>query len=461
VDSTDILQVTWNSPGPGHPFCRYIRPDDHTILCLLDRPPEDLQQIELAQPPHNQRFAFCSDLQPPIVANNQKWQPEMTWRQLYTDNTAAANWNALAPTPTPEQSPGFQPSAATVNEMFSYDTRVISFDKMATEVQKQIASPQYIDYTPNSAELALELNDASLYFWIKPDPGTVNNTGTPTPRNRQLWCLQQIPSPPPSPSPPALPDSGDLGDQPPPGVPQPTEPLHTITNGVPSQATNIIFKDTNPVPANPSAPLDTAIPLTCFTVQIWADYKGPPTLWPDENSFDKNNYLATQNYYLYDLIFSVRKLPQRAQADYMLREIIINIPTTGIASPAEPLIDAGAPGPRARMLGNQRFVPLLNWTAEYLQVRLVPRSGDASPVIQINDKRTTEISFRLEEVAIPPIRTLTWVPIHGEDRREQLGLVSVAVFERYVTSAGDVSAAPAPTNVLLVKKDVTDAVTFS
>jgi hypothetical protein len=64
-------------------------------------------------------------------------------------------------------------------------------------------------------------------------------------------------------------------------------------------------------------------------------------------------------------------------------------------------------------------------------------------------------------VAIPPIRTLTWVPIHGEDRREQLGLVSVAVFERYVTSAGDVSAAPAPTNVLLVKKDVKDAVIFS
>jgi hypothetical protein len=389
----------------------------------------------------------------------------MTWRQLYTDSTPAANWNALSeqptPTPTPEQSPGFQPSAATVNGMFNYDTRVISFDKMATEVQKQIASPEYIDYTPNSAGLALELNDASLYFWIKPDPGTVNNTGTPTPRNRQLWCLQQIPSPPPSPPPPALPDSGDLGDQSPPGVPQPTEPLHTITNGVPNQATNIIFKDTNPVPANPSAPLGTAIPLTCFTVQIWADYKGPPTLWPDDNSFDKNNYLATQNDYLYDLVFSVRKLSQRAQADYMLREIIINIPTTGIASPAEPLIDAGAPGPRARMLGNQRFVPFLNWTAEYLQVRLVPRSGDANPVIQINDKRTTEISFRLEEVAIPPIRTLTWVPIHGEDRREQLGLVSVAVFERYVTSAGDVSAAPAPTNVLLVKKDVKDAVTFS
>jgi len=70
--------------------------------------------------------------------------------------------------------------------MFNYDTRVISFDKMGAEVQKQIASPRYIDYTPNSAELALELNEASLYFWIKPDPGTVNNTGKPTPRNRQL-----------------------------------------------------------------------------------------------------------------------------------------------------------------------------------------------------------------------------------------------------------------------------------
>jgi hypothetical protein len=201
-----------------------------------------------------------------------------------------------------------------------------------------------------------------------------------------------------------------------------------------------------------------AIPLTSFAVQIWADYKGRPTFWPDDNAFDKGNYLATQNDYLYDLIFSVRK--QRAMADYMLREIIINIPTTGVASPAEPLIDAGAPGPRARMLSNQRFVPLLNWTREYLQVRLVPRSGDANPVIEINDGRSADLSFRLEEVAVPPVRTLTWVPIHGEGRKEQLGLVSVNVFERYSTSAGDISAAPAPTNTLLVKRDVRDNVTF-
>src|SRR4051794_21266771 len=84
-----------------HAVCRYTRPDDHTILCLLDRPPEELQAIDLAQPPHQQRFAFGSSLAPSLVKDNDDnlirrhddqtnqdaWQFEFNLREMYTDGT--------------------------------------------------------------------------------------------------------------------------------------------------------------------------------------------------------------------------------------------------------------------------------------------------------------------------------------------------------------------------------------
>jgi len=62
-----------------------------------------------------------------------------------------------------------------------------------------------------------------------------------------------------------------------------------------------------------------------------------------------------------------------------MREIVINIPTTGIKS-GEPLIDSNLEGPRAKIVDEVRFVPFLNSTTEYLQVRLVPRSAQDKPV---------------------------------------------------------------------------------
>ena len=174
-------------------------------------------------------------------------------------------------------------------------------------------------------------------------------------------------------------------------------------------------------------------------------------------NFDKDNYLPTKNDYLYDLIFSVRKIPTRSKVDLDMREIIFNISITGIKS-GEPLIDSNLEGPRAKILDNMRFVPFLNWTTEYLQVRLVPRSAQDSLVIQINDRRTTEISFRLEDVNIPLIRKAVPVSIHGQSIRDLVGLVEVKVYERYVTAAGDVSASPVGL-VHLIKKDIKDAVT--
>lgn len=450
------ITVTWQTSDARYPFCRYTRPDDHTILCLLDRPPEELKFIEFAQPPHQQRFAFGDAFDPKAK------QFKFKLRKMFTDGTK------------PEVLPGWaampdvhQPNSEDLQKWLpDSSTRIIDFASMAPRVNELVredVKQAYNDYVANSAELALELNDPSYFFLIYPDSGTAWHSGQElTPRHRQLWCPKVLPLADTTTGtlPGNPPDSEPIGPPPlPPKHSDSTSPVHPITKAAPDKATNIVFKDTPAVPANPSQPLSTSQPTSCFNIQIFADYKGPPKIWTDDNAFDRANYLPTQNDYLYDLVFSVRKLATKAKADYRLREIIINIPHSGIAAPAEPLINSASPSPRARMLSNQRFVPFLNWTKDFLQVRLVPRSAEDHPVIVINDRRSREISFRLEEVDIPGTRTKSWVPIHGGPR-EQLGVCKVMIYERYETPAGVMSAAPAPTNVFLVKKDVRDDVKY-
>ncbi len=58
--------------------CRYTKLDDTTILCLLDRMPEELDNITLSQPPHQQRFSLGNDLAP----NEKKLSFQL--RQLFT-----------------------------------------------------------------------------------------------------------------------------------------------------------------------------------------------------------------------------------------------------------------------------------------------------------------------------------------------------------------------------------------
>lgn len=322
----------------------------------------------------------------------------------------------------------------------------------------------YLDFVPNSAELALELNDPSYFFWIEPPPvAPGKELMQKSERNRQLHCAAVIP---PTESTTGTEDPDPDNSKPiggaglPPKIADLTTPIRPIARQSPSNATHIVIVKTNPIPVNPSQPLKTGLPLACFDVRIYADYKGLPPSWKAaDGSYDATDYVPTRNEYLYDLIFSVRKLATRSKADYDLREIIINIPTSTIKAPAEPLINAGSEGPKVRMLSNQRFVPFLNWTDEYLQVRLVPRSAKEHPVMKINDNRSKEISFRLQEVDVPAVRTPVWVPIHGQ-KREQLGLAKVLVYERYETPVGVVSASPAPLNVFVVKRDVGDVVAY-
>ena len=427
------------------------------------------------QPSHQQRFSFGYAYIP------KKNSFDFQIRQLFTDNTPVVEringeeipkWKSLDEDQQPNDhkvASWFVNSEQPINGV-SKPRRVLNLSQMAKDVNKMIRDNSlvikhpYLDFVPNSAELALELNDPSYYFWIKPPKLAPGKAVAPlTERNRQLYCAAVIP-PTKSSTDTLNPNPGDSkpigGAGLPPKVAELTTPIRPVTRQSPNNATHIVVVKTNPIPVNPSQPLKTGTPLACFDVRIYADYKGLPPLWKAvDGSYDAADYIPTRNEYLYDLIFSVRKLATRSKADYDLREIIINIPSSTIKSPAEPLINAGAEGPKVRMLSNQRFVPFLNWTDEYLQVRLVPRSAKEHPVIKVNDNRSKEISFRLQEVDVPAVRTPVWVPIHG-GKREQLGLAKVLVYERYETPVGVVSASPAPLNVFVVKRDIADAVTY-
>jgi hypothetical protein len=363
-----------------------------------------------------------------------------------------------------------------VDKWWDTNTRVIDFSKVAPDVNRRVRElvgtdtsdpnkPSYTDFVPNSAELAMQLNDPCYYFQIiRHNPDPVKNPPKITLRNRQLWCASQIeiksPDKPIDTNPP---DTAPIGSAPaPPKPPKLSEGVHVPglnPVGAPARANKIIMIKN---PLNLSPPATTTFHPQ-FTTLVYPDYKGVPKIWPQDGpfSFDKTNYLPTLNDNLYDLIFSVRKIGGNTNLN--LREIVFNIPTTASGnSRVEPLIDDARSGPKVRMLSNQRFVPLVNWTPDSLQVRLTPRSAKQHPVIQLNDRRTNVLSFRLEDCYIPKVQIKTKISMHGQVEKEPgLGLVDVQVFERYVSgpveTGVDVTASPVG-HVFLVKKDTRDEV---
>jgi hypothetical protein len=325
--------------------------------------------------------------------------------------------------------------------------------------------PAYIDPVPNSAELAMELNDPAYYFRLWPT-APPSDSLVPGPYNRQLWAGPSALGDETSIA--RLKDDGRVSDVLGGHAPGPRKKDAKKDNKndggssnqtAPNDATKIPFKDGPAVPSNPSSDLIDDLPRSSFTLAVYPDYKGLPVFHTDDdgdNAWDVNNYVPTQNKYLFDLIFSVRKNPLMRFNDQQLREIIINIPHDGLSpdTEIEPLLTKEYAGP-ARIIGNQRFVPFLNQTEGFLQVRLVPRSADEHPVIVCSDKRTTEISFRLANVRLADIRKLTDQPIHDQPRAK-LAPVEIQMYERYVTSAGDFSAGGGPVQAFVAKKPVTD-----
>ena len=434
------ITVKWHQPDEREAVCRYTKLDDITILCLLDRQPEELDQIILAQPPHQQRFSLGSDVRPAADPTKNPIM-EFPLKKLYTKGAPEdLPWGNV-----PDNK---QPTQTELQGWYDFPSRMVNVRKLATDIHGKLLfgtsndAQAYVDPIATSSELAMELNDPSYFFVISPKLAW---DGKVKPRNRQLWTVDKGQKPAPQPPGDDGSSSNTLGDREAPGVKQDTKTRNTPDDS-PARAvasTGLTFDDNFPInPAQPSVRIPANTYQSCFTVEIYPDYKGPPKRDPKSgNVVDPNAYVPTQNTYLFDLIISVRKIPQRKDFNYALSEILISIPHTGGPKNVEPLLDQDYADPRARMLSNQRFTPLLNRNSTHLQVRLIPRSSKAAPSKIINDRGTTEMSFRLAEaqiakVADPPTVRGGVVLLPGTDKKVPGSTVNVVVWERYVRDTG-------------------------
>jgi hypothetical protein len=76
------INVNWIKPDDRYPFCRWTRYDEETLMCLLDRPFEELESITLEQPPHQQRFSLGSGID--VDATGKVNKVNFDLRRLYT-----------------------------------------------------------------------------------------------------------------------------------------------------------------------------------------------------------------------------------------------------------------------------------------------------------------------------------------------------------------------------------------
>lgn len=146
---------------------RWTRMDEFTILCLLDCLPQEIKNITMSQPAHQQRFALNCKLHPDNNPQVRQIIPDIKIMQLYTDAAQApkgtwARFDADALSkfnlPNPDQSGFYDPK-----------TRCIDAKNIAQSVHKLMQTwgadkswndkPPYSDTVPNSCIVGLELND--------------------------------------------------------------------------------------------------------------------------------------------------------------------------------------------------------------------------------------------------------------------------------------------------------------
>jgi hypothetical protein len=258
----------------------------------------DLGGIVLSQPPHQQRFSFGHAYDPKTKSF------EFNLRRLYILNPPSGEWPALdlnSPTPNPSEAL----AASKIDSTY----RVLQTTELASAINKGIQlqvggdhnhlTSAYIDYVPNSAELALELNDPAYYFTIypqKPDAsGTKYTSDNTIQRVRQLWT-SQVTAAPSTVTVPAAPIQVSA----PIGAPMPIQPpkasIVPITENVPGQAGKITVQDHPVIPASTSTLPPTQMPKKCFTMDVFVDYKG--LRLRKDGAYDPGDYIPIQSKYL-------------------------------------------------------------------------------------------------------------------------------------------------------------------
>jgi hypothetical protein len=442
------IDVQWNSQMPDekehkrHEVCRYTQLDDQTVMALFDRPFEELSSIYLKQPAHQQNFSIGASL----VPGTKHLVVQLT--HLYTDKAPDGRWDPLTTG---------QPDDKITQTWYNFDpeSRMVNITRLAKDINgilnksdNQPAAPGvYKDKVPNSCEVAMELNNPSYFFQIpagNPNGGNEMLTSKGATQRQIYTAPVKDPTQGQDPNDPegGTTDGPDNKNQPdtkpgPGGQPKDRPPL-TIPVKSPVRPTRMSNKQLPLTQASPSNHVAALQLFTRFSLVVYPDYKGPPKPLAD-GRFDANDFVPTTHDTLCDLIFSIHRIQA---STYNLKELIIEIPHTGIykdshVRDAEALIREDYDGLGVRMLNTQRFVPFLNRTDTVLQVRLVPRAARQNFVITINDKRTENLSFRLAEPVIADIKNKTKTPVGGFKHMIDRGQVTVNMYEKYATNAGD------------------------
>lgn len=484
------ITVQWQIEDDRADVCRWTRWDDQTLMCLLDRPPEQLLKITLAQPLHQSRFAIGSHLDATGVTLNL--------RTLYTQgddkltNLAGQPWGE---TIIKNLKTGV-PDPAIPNSWYNFDTRCLKLVEMAQGIHDQLLfgpdnnGDAYIDPKPNSCELGLELNDPACYFEIMPMTA-INPPPNPVfeDKIRQLYTRQVTPPDTDitrtilgktktqphihsilARATPAARAAAPTRVTPLKTAPEPSPSTIHTTSSRPYTAPTAPRAQPRIQPITARAPAPSALHhgissnvSSHFDLTVFPDFQGPPKIRYKQDKYDPSDVVPADDPYFYDLIFYIHKKEAVFTSQWPLLRIDIDIPTVTDPPPANPTVEAlftsNYDGPGLRMLSNQRFIPFLFHDDETggkgngtMHIELIPRSTNDGFAQVINDRRTTELGFRLAEANVSPIVVTTPVEIVGERRRLDVGKSKVIMTEWYATDAFP-QGEGVQTNYFVIKTD--------
>jgi hypothetical protein len=378
------ITVTWTNPDNRAPVCRWTKWDSETLMCLLDRQPEELESITLAQPAHQQRFSLGSRLDMHGLG--------FKLRTLYTKGAPDGGWDEKQYGENDDDS-----KAKLLARWFDTSTRCIKLNTMIADINnalqfgKSTEAQNYIDPTPNSCEFGLETNDPSCFFAVVPP----SNISVPA-RDRQLFVHGVQPSSVTRAEPKSmamlamddpLPEKNPVGVKTP--VTAQSQPRPMVKH--PHHQLRMQAKSSSAVVQPVIRNVGASTVTSKFSLAVYPDYKGPPTRY-DQSKYDPADYVPTNNLYFFDLIFSIRKKVASSTSQYKLLHIDVDIPMeTDPQGKTEALVGANYDGPGLRMLSNQRFIPFLfNNSDGKLHIELIPRSANDDCALIINDRKSTE-----------------------------------------------------------------------
>ncbi|CZR65010.1 uncharacterized protein PAC_14910 [Phialocephala subalpina] len=459
---------------PRNPVQRLTKLDDFTIMCLLDCALEEIQEIKISQPPHQQRYAIGHGM---VTTHDGVTYPELEVRMLYTDPNdapeAPGDAGSWPPLPGPDSDPPGheQPTEQTEINFWTESSRVINPIVIADTVRDALLSSQkykgmYTDQVSNAALMGLELNDPCYALVIDRPAPAPSKTGFPV-FTRQLWtgatpASVAAPLNPSGTLPPAPPL---VNLSPPPGkaikLPTASPPQRQTTPAIPlprPPRLNSSAVITVPRSLATSTPGIGAISGPQFTLIFHVDYRPPPPtprLMPNGVAYAPKDYLPTGTPYLYDIIIAIRRKHPQENPGHRLVDLSVEMPVTTSTTSTdkkapEPLLPLlGYKGPGARMVRNPRFVPITYNTDDgaTFGIKLIPRSGDAAATIALDDKgASSDASVRLAQCPVASTVRPFNVAVAAMDPKtgkgtgstvgRRRGLVNLVLRETYIVPGG-------------------------